>query len=131
MLDDHSLKVVKAQYSGGELHLETTFLGENTSKYYEYEGVGLEPSENSREVHGLATIDFESLQRVARASPILNDRFMAFAKRYDVKPAQFTSRSWLEPGDGQSARKQCPEKTASSQAYRPGLQLLCEAQVEY
>lgn len=128
MLDDHSLRVVKVQLPAWADEVEALFIGGKSTDHC-YEKISMTPTEDTWRVHGLTTMDSTSLQRLAQDATILNNRFMAFVKRYDIKAAQFKSEACVEHTAKPASRK--ATGTVSPSSYRPGLHLLCESSCDF
>ena len=130
LLDDHSLKVVKVQLQAWADEVEAVFIGGRSSDHV-YSEICMTPTEDTWRVHGLTKIDSTSLQRLAQDATMLNERFMTFVKRYQIKAAEFKSEGCIERMATTQRAPGNATGTASPSLYRPGFQLLCESSCNF
>ena len=129
MLDDYSLKVVKAQVTITDLALEALFIGDRAGKEVSRH-IALNPTQDTWRVHGLATIDRATLLQVTKDGPGLDHRFMAFVTSHNIDPASFESTDCIDTKPKRPADK-ATQVQQNFKRYRPGLQLLCESSCEF
>ena len=125
LLDDFSFAVFKVQTVSFAPEVEAVFIRDAGSaavcaKAY------VEGSEDDYDVHGFTTIDPDDLLRAMKDATSYKERFMTFVKRFNIKPAAFTSPGCI-PSVSDKAAATVNDGNDTLKRYRPGLQLFCVA----